>query len=156
MSAEKVGPLSGAGKKSSPLSMNARSPGFVNVPVAFTTESIALREVDQLPVEEPQLISIPCLMTIETPSHRFRVMEFDIRVFFLQFSLLSIHLHRGMAVAAGKHSFRHRGRRNRKFFFRPRRKGRKAGLQQKEDGYDRIAYWMHLLGVKRRKSQIGA
>ncbi len=53
MGAKEVSSFSGAGKKSDPLPVNARLPGFVNVPMAFATEPVAFREVDQLPVEEP-------------------------------------------------------------------------------------------------------
>jgi hypothetical protein len=49
-------------------------------------------------------------MAIEAPSHRLGVMELDIGVFFFQFSLLSIHLHGGMAIAAREHSLGHRRR----------------------------------------------
>jgi hypothetical protein len=55
-------------------------------------------------------------MAIETPSHCFGVMELDIGVFFFQFSLLSIHFHRGMTIAAGIDSLSKRRRRNRKLF----------------------------------------
>ena len=155
MSAEEVSPLSGAGKKSGPLPVNARSPGFVNVPMTFATEPVACRKVDQFPVVEPQLISISRIMAIKTPSHRFGVMEFDLRVFFFQFSFPPIHLQRGMAVAARKDPFCHRRRGHRKLFFNSRSKDRKTGLQQKDDGYDRRAYWVHLLGMNCRKNKMG-
>ena len=156
MGAEEISPLPGAGEKSGPLPMNAPFPGFINVPMAFAAEPIAFRKVDQIPIVEPQFVSIPRIMAIETPSHRFGVMEFDIRVFFFQFSLLSIQLHRGMAVVAGKHPFCHRRRGYRKLFLNSRSEDRKTGLQQKNDDCDRIAYWVHLLGMNSRKSKIGA
>jgi hypothetical protein len=78
--------------------------------MAFAAKAIAFREVDQMSIIEPQLIPILRIMAIQTPSHGFGMMELDIRVFFFQFSLLSIRLHGGMAIAAGKHSFGHRGR----------------------------------------------
>jgi hypothetical protein len=50
--------------------------------VALTTEPVAFREVNEFPIVKPQLISIFRIMAIETPSHRFGVMELDIGVFF--------------------------------------------------------------------------
>jgi hypothetical protein len=136
--------------------MNARFPGSVNVPMALATESIALRKVDQIPIEEPQLISIPRIMAVETPSHRFGVMEFDLRVFFFQFPLLSIQLHRGMAVATGKHPFCHRRRRYGKLLLSFPRKGRETRLQQEKDDRYRVGNWVHISGVNSRKSKTGA
>jgi hypothetical protein len=90
--------------------MNAGLPISILRPMAFAAESIAFGKVDQLPVVKAQLISILCIMTVETPSHRFGVVELDIGVLFFQFSLLSIYLHRSMAIAAGVHPLGHRRR----------------------------------------------
>jgi hypothetical protein len=49
-------------------------------------------------------------MAVETPSHRFGVMEFDIGMLFLQLPFLPVHFHRGMAVATRVHSLSHRRR----------------------------------------------
>jgi hypothetical protein len=107
---EEVGSFPGARKVSRSFPMNTRSPVSVLRPMTFATEPIALGEFYQFAVVQSQLISISCVMAVETPSHRFGVMEFDIGVLFLQYPFLPIDLHRGMTVAAGVHSFGHRRR----------------------------------------------
>ena len=83
--------------------------------MTFATELVAFCEVDELPVEKPQFVAISCIVAIKAPSHRLRMMEFDIGMFILQFPLLSIHLQGGMAIAAGKHALCHRRRGDGKF-----------------------------------------
>jgi hypothetical protein len=61
--------------------------------MTFSAEPIAFCEVDQIAIIEPKLISILRIVTIETPSHRFSVMELDVVMFFFQLSLISIYLH---------------------------------------------------------------
>ena len=116
--AEIIGSFARTGKVSYSFPVNACLPVLVLVSVTFSTEPIAFRKADQIPVIEPQPISIFRIMAVETPPHRFGVMEFDIDVFFCQISLLPIHLHRGMAVCARKYSFCHWRGTNRKFFTR--------------------------------------
>jgi hypothetical protein len=108
--AEEVGSFPGARKVSRSFPMNTRSPVSVLRSMTFAAEPIALGEFDQLAVVQSQLISISCVMAVETPSHRFGVMEFDVGVLFLQYPFLPIDLHRGMAVATGVHSLGHRRR----------------------------------------------
>ncbi len=108
--AEIVNPLTRTSEISHPFSMNASPPVLVLVAMAFAAEPIAFCKVDQVPVIEPQLISILRVMAVEAPSHRFGVMEFDIGVLFLEFPFLTIHLHRGMAVTAGEQALGHRRR----------------------------------------------
>ena len=124
--AEKVGPLSGACKKPGSFSMDPCSPGFIDVPMTFATEPVAFCEVDELPVIKPQFIPISCFVAVKAPSHRLGMMQFDIRVFILQFPLFPVHLHRGMAVAAGKHAFCHGRRGDREFLTCPSHKGDKT------------------------------
>jgi hypothetical protein len=90
--------------------MNAGLPILVDISMTFAAKPIAFCEIDQIPIKEPKFISIFCIMTIETPPHRLGVMKLDIVMFFFQFSLLSIYLHRGMAIATREHSLCH-GRR---------------------------------------------
>ena len=104
---ERVSPLARPGKGPHPFSMNAGFPVLVDISMTFSAEPIAFCEVDQIPIIEPKLISILRIVTIETPSHRFSVVEFDVGMFFFQLSLLSIYLHGGMAVAAREHSLSH-------------------------------------------------
>jgi hypothetical protein len=108
--AEIVNPLTWTGKVSHPFPMNADLPVLIYRTVALPAEPIAFGKVDQIPVIEPELISILHIMAIKTPSHGFGVMELDIGMLFFQLSFLSIHLHRGMTVAAGVHSLGHRRR----------------------------------------------
>jgi len=115
MSTEGISPLSWTSKISGPFSMDPRFPGFVNVPMAFATELVAFCEVDELPVEKPQFVAISCFVAVKAPSHRLCMMELDIGMFILQFPLFSVHLQGGMAIAAGKHTLCHGGRRDGKF-----------------------------------------
>ena len=105
---KKVGPFPGARKVSRSFPMDARSPISILRSMTFATEAIALREFYQFAVVQSQSISISCVMAVETPSHRFRVVEFDIGMLFLQFPFLPVDLHRGVTVAARVHSLRHR------------------------------------------------
>ena len=108
--AEEIGPFPCTGKKAGPLPMNPCTPSPVNVPMAFATEPIAFREIDEFPVIKPQFIPISCFVAVKAPSHCLSMMKFDIAMFILQLPLFSVHLHRGMAVATRKHALRH-GRR---------------------------------------------
>jgi hypothetical protein len=94
--------------------------------MTLATKSVTFVKVDQFSIIKPQLITVSCIMTVETPSHRFGVMKLDIRVFFFQFPLLSIHFHSGMAIAAREHSLGHWGRSDRELFACPIFKGRKT------------------------------
>jgi hypothetical protein len=98
---EEIGSLT-ADEIARPLPMNACLPIPVEVAMAFPAESVALCELNQLPVEEPEFIPVLCIVAVETPSHGLGVMEPDVRVFLFEFPLLSIDLHGGVAVAAGK------------------------------------------------------
>jgi hypothetical protein len=129
VSTEVISPLAWAGKVSHPLSMNTCPPVFILRAMTFAAETVALCEVYELPIIESQFIPILCIVAVETPSHRFGVMELDIGVFFFQFSLLSIHFHGRMAVAAGKHSLGHR---RRSIFFNDRRGSGSEKKQQKQ------------------------
>jgi hypothetical protein len=112
---EKVGSLSWAGKIPRSFPVNPCLPVLIDVPMAFATEFVAFCEVDELPVEKPEFVAIPCIVAIKAPSHRLRMMEPDIGMFILQLPLLSVHLQRGMAIAAGENALCHRRRRDGKF-----------------------------------------
>jgi hypothetical protein len=55
-------------------------------------------------------------MAIQTPPHGLGMVQTDIRMFVLEFSLFTIDFHAGMAVAAGIHSLRHGRRGDGKLF----------------------------------------
>jgi len=95
--------------------MNPCLPVLVNVPMTFATEFVAFCEVDELPVEKPQFVAISRFVAIKAPSHRLRMMEFDIGMFILQLPLFPVHLQGGMAIAAGEHALCHRRRGDGKF-----------------------------------------
>jgi len=78
VSAEKVSSLSRAGKISRPFSMDACPPVSKGGAMTFAAEPIAFSKVDEFPVVKSQLISFCCIMAIEAPSHRFRVMQLDL------------------------------------------------------------------------------
>ena len=67
------------------------------------------------PLKSLQFVAISRIVAIKAPSHRLRMMEFDIGMFILQLPLLSIHLQGGMAIAAGEHPLCHRRRGDGKF-----------------------------------------
>ena len=104
MSTQEVSPLSWTSKISGPFSMDPRSPGSVNVPMAFTAEPVAFCEVDGFPVVKPQFIPVFCFVAVKAPSHRLRMMELDIGMFIFQFPFFAVDLHGGMAIATGKHT----------------------------------------------------
>ena len=113
VSAKKIGPFAPE-KIARPFPVDACLPVSVNRAVTFATESVTFSEVDQLSIIETELISISGIMAIETPSHRLGVMQLDIRMLFVQLSLLRIDLHGGMAVTAGIHALCKGRRRDRK------------------------------------------
>ncbi len=129
VSTEIISPSAGSHKVSGSFPMNACLPISVLRPMTFTTEPVALREVYQFTVVQPQFISVFSIVAIETPSHRFGMMELDVRMLFFQNPLLSIHFHGSMAVAAREHSFSHRRRR---ILFDDRHGGRSEKKQQKQ------------------------
>ena len=78
--AEIIGSFSRTCKVPHPFSMNTGLPVFVLWSMTLTAEPIAFSKVYELPIVKAQLISILCIMAIETPSHRFGMMELDIGV----------------------------------------------------------------------------
>ena len=114
MGAEEVGSLP-SGKIPRPLSVDPCSPVPVDVPVAFATEPVAFREVNQLPVVKSQFIPISCIVAIKAPSHRLGMMELNIGMFIFQLPFLPVYLHRGMTAATGKHALCYWGRGDGKF-----------------------------------------
>ena len=129
--AEIISPFARTCKISNPFPMDASPPVLVLVPVAFAAESITFCKVDQVPVIEPQLISILRIMAVETPPHRLGVMERDIRMLLLQHAFFAIDLHRSMAVATGIHSLGHR---RGSILFNDRRRRGSQKKQQKQRG----------------------
>jgi hypothetical protein len=136
--AEEVGSFPGARKVSRSFPVNTRSPISVLRPVTFAAESVTLGEFYQFAVVQSQPISIPYVVTVETPSHRFGVMEFDIGVLLLQLPFLPIDLHRGMTAATGVHSLGHR---RRSIFFNDSQGRGSEKKQQKQRGHCCVEYF---------------
>lgn len=120
-----------ARKVTRPFSMDACPPVSIEVPMTFAAESVALREVDQFPIEEPKLVPILCIVAVKTPSHGLGVMKLDIGVFVCEFPFFPIYLHGGMTLTARKHPLCNRRRGNRKFLS-PH--GRRYEKKRQEDG----------------------
>jgi hypothetical protein len=112
-------------KISRPFPMDTCLPVSVDIPVAFAAEPVAFGEIDEFSVKKPKFVSIFCIVAVEAPSHGFRVMELDVRVFVFEFPLFPIDLHRGMTVAAGEHSLCQWRRGDRELFCSPHGRGRK-------------------------------
>lgn len=101
---EEVSPLALASKISCPLPVDACPPVPVKVAVAFTTEPVAFRKIDHIPVVESQFVTTFCIVAVETPPQSFGMMKFDLAVFLLQFPLFPVHFHGGMTIATGEYS----------------------------------------------------
>src|SRR4030067_3353191 len=110
MGTEEVGSFSSAHKVSRSFPVDPRSPIVLLRTMAFATEPIALREVDEFPIIKSQLISVFYIMAVEAPSHRLGMMKLDLCMFFFHLTFFPIDLQGGVAAAAGKHSLCH-GRR---------------------------------------------
>ena len=137
---EKIGSLA-ADKIARPLPMNACFPIAIEVAMALAAEPVTLREVDEFAIEKAEFVPVLCVVAVETPSHGFRMMELDVRMFFLEFPLLSIDLHGGMTIAARKHAFSNRRRRDRKLL-NPHG-GRYEIDRQEENKYGCGKYFLH-------------
>ena len=138
---EKVSSLA-APKISRSFPMDTCLPVSVDIPVAFAAEPVAFGEIDEFSVKKPEFVSVSCLVTIEAPSHGLGVMELDVGMFFLEFPLLSIDLHAGMAVAAGEESLCNRRRGNRKLRLSPHHRGDKVNSRE-EEKYSRKTCFLH-------------
>ncbi len=96
--------------------MDTGFPVSIHGAVTFAAQPIALREIDELSVIKPELVAISCIVAIQAPSHALRMMELDVRMFFLELPFFCIDLHAGMAIAAGEKSFCDRRRSDGKLF----------------------------------------
>jgi hypothetical protein len=83
--------------------------------MTFATELVAFCEVDEFSVEKSQFVAVFCVVAIQAPSHRLRMMELDVGMFILQLPLFSVHIQGGMAIATGEHTLCHGRRGNGKF-----------------------------------------
>ena len=116
--AEIVSPLP-AEKISCPFSVDARLPVSIDGSMALTAEPVTLIETDKLCIVESQLVPVFRIVAIETPPHGFRMVEFDVCVFFFELPFLAVNLHAGMTVAARINSLGERWGRNRELLIGP-------------------------------------
>jgi len=79
--AEEISSLPGTRKIPCPFPVNACLPSFINVAMAFTTESVAFRKVDELTIVKSQFITISCIVTVKAPTHRLCMMQLNIGMF---------------------------------------------------------------------------
>jgi hypothetical protein len=75
-----------------------------HIPVALAAEKIALGKIDQLAAHEAKFIPVIRVVAVETPSHVFCVVQFDVRVLVLQIPFCAVRLKPPMAVAARKNA----------------------------------------------------
>ena len=90
MGAEKVGSFADARKVSGPFPVDACLPIPVNVAVTFTAEPVTFSKVDELSVIKSEFVSIFCIVAVEAPPHRLRMMELDVRMFVFELPLLRL------------------------------------------------------------------
>jgi hypothetical protein len=77
-----IGSFARPHKVSRPFPMNSCSPISILGTMTLPTEPIALSEVYEFSVVEPEPVSISCIMAIETPSHGLGMAELDLTMFF--------------------------------------------------------------------------
>jgi len=135
MGAEEVGSLPSR-KIPRPLSVDPCFPVSVNIPVAFAAEPVAFFEADEFSIVKPQFVAVFCIVAVQAPTHCLSMMEPDIGMFVLEFPLVSVHLHRSMAVAAGENSLCHRRRGNRKLFLNSSSHGSEISPEENEKDND--------------------
>lgn len=78
VSTEIIGSLAWSHEVSSSFSMNARLPVVILGAMAFAAESVALCEVYEVTIIKPQFITVFCIVTVETPSHRLGMVKPDL------------------------------------------------------------------------------
>src|SRR4030043_389781 len=100
MSAEEVSSFALSHEVTGSLSVNPCPPIPVKVAMAFATEPVAFRKIDQFPVIEAQFVAVFCIVAIQAPSHGFRMMHPDFRMFLFQLPFLPVCFHGGVTIAA--------------------------------------------------------
>jgi hypothetical protein len=104
MGTEQIGSFASS-KIPTPFPMDAGFPVVIDITMTFTAQAVALIVSDELPVIESQFILISGIVAVETPPHRFSMMQHDILMSFFQFSPFEVDFHGGMAITARKHPF---------------------------------------------------
>ncbi len=92
-----------------PFTVDAGLPVTVHIAVALTAKAVRFGEIDKFTICKLQFITVGSAMAIKTPSFLLGMMQFDVRMFIFQFPALGIHVHAGMAVAAGENPRRKGG-----------------------------------------------
>jgi hypothetical protein len=86
-----------------PFAVDTDFPVTIDISVALPAKQVRLRKRDRVPIGKLQFIPVCRIMTIQTPSLVFCMVQFDVGMFVLEFPSFRIDLHPRMAVAAGKY-----------------------------------------------------
>jgi hypothetical protein len=108
-----------------PLAVDTDFPVTIDIAVALSAKQVRLRKLDRVPIGKLQFIPVCGIVTIQTPSIVFSMVQFDVGMFVLEFPSFGIDIHPGVTVAAGKYPVGERRRGNR-IFIMVRRERRHA------------------------------
>jgi hypothetical protein len=86
--------------------VDADFPVTINIAVALSAKQVRLRKGDRVPIGKLQFIPVCGIVTIKTPAIIFGMMQLDVGMLVLEFSLFCIDLQPRMTVAAGKYPCR--------------------------------------------------
>jgi hypothetical protein len=98
-----------------PFAVDSDFPVTIDISVALSAKQVRLRKRDRVPIGKLQLIPVGWIVTIQTPTLVFCMVQFDVGMFVLEFPSFRIDLHPRMTVAAGEYPLGERGRGNRIF-----------------------------------------
>jgi hypothetical protein len=98
-----------------PFAVDADFPVTIDIAVALSAKQVRFRKRDRVPVGKLQLIPVCRIMTVQTPSIVFCMVQFDVGMFVFEFPSFCIDLHPRVTVAAGKYPLGKRRRGNRIF-----------------------------------------
>jgi hypothetical protein len=86
-----------------PFPVDTNFPVTIDIAVALSAKQVRLRKRDRVPIGKLQFIPVCGIVTIQTPSIVFSMVQFDVGMFVLKFPSFGIDLHPRMTVAAGKY-----------------------------------------------------
>jgi hypothetical protein len=98
-----------------PFAVDTNFPVTIDIAVALSAKQVRLRKRDRVPIGKLQFISVCGIVTIQTPSLVFSMVQFDVGMFVLEFPSFCVDLHPRVTVAAGKYPLGKRRRGNRIF-----------------------------------------
>jgi hypothetical protein len=98
-----------------PFAVDTEFPVTIDIAVALSAKQVRLRKLYRVPVDKLQFIPVSGIVTIQTPSIVFGMVQFDVGMLVLEFPSFCIDLHPCMTVAARKYPGGQRRRGNRIF-----------------------------------------